>query len=161
MFKQQSLFCKTMTPLSSHNDVHCSISIWFKKIFLNLFKEHCSGLVQERCNSIANALELYLSCTNQWNDSIKGGHLPPALAGVASSGNMHTAHRQNMGSAQLPQSTRSHVGKPEEIEYWPQPHMLSLWGQSFYCSGPGHSQQGVLSAHFSGQPLIMPLITCS
>ena len=25
---------------------------------------HIDGLVQERCNSIANALELHLSCTN-------------------------------------------------------------------------------------------------
>ena len=27
---------------------------------------HIDGLVQERCNSIANALELHLSCTNHW-----------------------------------------------------------------------------------------------
>ena len=25
---------------------------------------HLDGLIQERCNSIANALELHLSCTN-------------------------------------------------------------------------------------------------
>ena len=27
---------------------------------------HIDGLMQERCNSIANSLELCLSCTNQW-----------------------------------------------------------------------------------------------
>ena len=28
---------------------------------------HIHGLVQERCNSIANTLELHLSCTNPWH----------------------------------------------------------------------------------------------
>ena len=41
------------------------------------------------------------------------------------------------------------------------PHSVSLSAQSLYCSGPGHSQQGVLSAHCSRQSLIAPLITCS
>ena len=36
-----------------------------------------------------------------------------------------------------------------------------LIGQSLYCPCPGHSQQGVLSAHCSRQPLMAPLITCS
>ena len=31
---------------------------------LRLHWSHVDGLVQERCNSIANALELHLSCTN-------------------------------------------------------------------------------------------------
>ena len=43
-------------------------------VVLNIFKEiskylhfyHFSGLVQERSNSIANAMELHLSCTNPW-----------------------------------------------------------------------------------------------
>ena len=51
-----------------------------------------------------------------------------------------------MASAQLHEPTRSQVGKPEEFEFRPQPHLVSLLGQSLYCSGPGHSQQGVLSA---------------
>ena len=29
---------------------------------------HIDGLVRERCNSIANALELHLSCTNPWHN---------------------------------------------------------------------------------------------
>ena len=33
--------------------------------------------------------------------------------------------------------------------------------QTLYCPGPGHSQQEVLSAHCSRQPLMAPLISCS
>ena len=33
-------------------------------VSVRLDPEHMEGLVQERCNSIANALELHLSCTN-------------------------------------------------------------------------------------------------
>ena len=32
--------------------------------FLNMEVAHVDGLVQERCNSIANALELHLFCTD-------------------------------------------------------------------------------------------------
>ena len=39
---------------------------WYK------YQVHIDGLVQERCNSIANALELRLSCTNhQYLSSFK------------------------------------------------------------------------------------------
>ena len=37
-------------------------------------------------------------------------------------------HRQNKLSAQLPQPTRSQTGKPEEVEFRPQSHMVSLSG---------------------------------
>ena len=57
-----------------------------------------------------------------------------------------------MASAQLPQSTRSQAGKPEEFEFQPQPHGVSLSGQSLHCSGPGHPQQGVLTAHILFSP---------
>ena len=70
-------------------------------------------------------------------------------------------HSQNTASDQLPQPTRSQTGKSEENELRPQSHLVSLSGELLYCSGPGHSQQGVLSAHCTGQPLISPLITCS
>ena len=33
-------------------------------IWIGIYGYHIDGLVQERCNSIANALELQLSCTN-------------------------------------------------------------------------------------------------
>ena len=52
-----------------------------------------------------------------------------------------------------PNPTRSQTGKPEEFDFGPQPHMVSLWGQSLYCSGWGHSQLGSLSAHCFRQPL--------
>ena len=32
----------------------------------NMYKKQVDGLVQERRNSIANALELHISCTNPW-----------------------------------------------------------------------------------------------
>ena len=39
---------------------------WFLKVLYQPEYLHIDGLVQERCNSIANALELHLSCTNPW-----------------------------------------------------------------------------------------------
>ena len=36
------------------------------------FDPHVDGLVQERCNSIANALELRLSCTDPWYVTLIG-----------------------------------------------------------------------------------------
>ena len=45
--------------------------IWTNAAILSSPTKHIDGLVQERCNSIATALELHLSCTNpsvfQWN----------------------------------------------------------------------------------------------
>ena len=35
-------------------------------------------------------------------------------------------HSQNTASAQLPQPTHSQMGKPEENEFRPQPHLVSL-----------------------------------
>ena len=61
-------------------------------------------------------------------------------------------HRQNTASAQLPQPTRSQAGKPEEFEFRPQPHMVSLLGQSLYCLDPGHSQQGGLISPLFSPP---------
>ena len=43
--------------VSLHSDI-CSDSVTV------VLQYHIDGLVQERCNSIANALELHLSCTN-------------------------------------------------------------------------------------------------
>ena len=40
--------------------------------------------------------------------------------------NLERFQRQNMASVQLPQPTRSQAGKPEEVEFWPQPHLVSL-----------------------------------
>ena len=42
--------------------------------------------------------------------------------------NLERFQRQNMASVQLPQPTRSQAGKPEEVEFWPQPHLVSLSG---------------------------------
>ena len=56
--------------------------------------------------------------------------------------NLVILHSQNTASAQLPQPTRSQTGKPEENEFRPQSHLVSLSGQLLYCSGQGHSQQG-------------------
>ena len=49
-----------------------SVGLLFIKSTLQSYKEqlqYFDGLMQERCNSIANALELHLSCTNPsiWN----------------------------------------------------------------------------------------------
>ena len=37
-------------------------------------------------------------------------------------------HKQNIASTQLPQATRSQAGKPEEFEFGPQSHLVSLSG---------------------------------
>ena len=48
---------------------------WLLFYVSNTETEHIGGLMQERCNSIANTLELHLSCTNpsiwamRWTDS--------------------------------------------------------------------------------------------
>ena len=44
-------------------------------LFWNNFISYFDELVQERCNSIANALELHLSCTNPWILSTGDGFL--------------------------------------------------------------------------------------
>ena len=42
---------------------------------MNMINQHIDGLVQERCNSIANALELSLSCTNPCRyEEFRHGH---------------------------------------------------------------------------------------
>ena len=61
--------------------ISCSMSLFCKSLtsYAIFFFELCwlliDGLVQERCNSIANALELRLSCTNP---SLRSG--PPQAA---------------------------------------------------------------------------------
>ena len=45
---------------------HCWYSFWSKAMKSPFCIVHITGLVQERCNSIANALELRLSCRNPY-----------------------------------------------------------------------------------------------
>ena len=71
-------------------------------------------------------------------------------------------HRQNMVSAQLPKATRSPAsGEARGVLASTPISSGEHIGKSLYCSGPGQSQQEVLSAHCSRQPLMVPLLTCS
>ena len=44
------------------NPAYCQLNHWETHFRIS----YIVGLMQERCNSIANALELHLSCTNPW-----------------------------------------------------------------------------------------------
>ena len=59
---------KTTTTITKHADTTKHNTVWYMCIFLRMFCTvfyvYLDGLVPERRNSIANALELRLSCTN-------------------------------------------------------------------------------------------------
>ena len=63
--------CRTFTPHATHKGFLCLVkcrwvgkrgALWLEFIF-DIY-DHVDGLMQERCNSIANAPELRLSCIN-------------------------------------------------------------------------------------------------
>ena len=99
-----------------------------------IFPEHCDTFTNGR------------SCYNMtlWYHKLQNIILINAW--VKSWGIMH---RQNKPSAQLPQPTRSQMGKWEEFWDWTPISPGELIRQSPYCPGQGHYQQEVLSAHCS------------
>ena len=51
-------------PSNNYINVKCVLPVNCLQLATENVSWHIGGLVQERCNSIANALELHLSCTN-------------------------------------------------------------------------------------------------